>query len=437
MSITNRFEEVNPRRRRYSGHDVARARTIDDLRHMARKRLPNFLYEYIEGGADEEWTLRNNRAAFHRYRFLPHAFRDVSARATEHPILGRTAALPAVIAPTGFAGFFWPAGDTMLAMAAAAAGVPMAQSTVSNARVSDVAAVRGVRHWFQLYPWGGHDVQHALITRAEEAGSEALVLTVDGPLSGNREWDQRNYAAPDRPSLATLFEAACHPRWCLRMVAQRRLPNFENLADLTELPRPSVFQVSKWISRNQNPALCWRDLERIRARWPRKLVVKGLLRPEDALRAADIGADAVVVSNHGGRQAEPAASPLEVLPAIRAAVGSRLALFVDSGIRRGSDVATAMALGADAVLLGRATLYGLAAGGEPGVRRALDILRTEFDRTLALVGLSRPTDLDRDILLPVDPARSNGVGAFDAASPQNLGEHVRGMPAPAALEEAR
>ncbi len=404
MAIVNRFEEVNPRRRRYGGRDVGKARTIDDLRCMARRRLPNFLYEYIEGGAEDEWTLRNNRAAFHRYRFLPHALRDVSRRTTEHPIFGRPSALPLVIAPTGFAGFFWPDGDMMLAKAAAAAGVPMAQSTVSNARVRDVAAVAGLRHWAQFYAWGGLEVQDALLDRAAAAGSEALVVTVDGPLSGNREWDQRSYAAPDRPSAATLFEAAWHPRWWLRMLARRRLPNFENLVDLIGATNPDIFAVSKWIGANQNPALCWRDLERIRARWPRRLVIKGLLRAEDALRAAGLGADAIVLSNHGGRQAEPAASPLETLPDVRAAVGDRLSLFLDSGVRRGSDIAMALALGADGVLVGRATLYGLAAGGEAGVGRALEILRTEFDRVLALVGATRPAELDRNLLLPAAQA---------------------------------
>ncbi|MDE2200180.1 MAG: alpha-hydroxy-acid oxidizing protein [Rhodospirillales bacterium] len=400
MSIVNRFEEVNPRRRRYCGRDVGKAKTIDDLRHMARRRLPNFLYEYIEGGAEEEWTLRNNRAAFYRYRFLPHALRDVSQRTTEHPIFNRISAQPLAIAPTGFAGFFWPDGDVMLAKAAVAAGVPMAQSTVSNARMRDVAAIPGLRHWAQFYVWGGPDVQNALLDRAECAGSEALVVTVDGPISGNREWDQRSYAAPDRPSAATLIEATRHPRWWLPMLARRRLPNFENLVDLIGEADPNIFAVSKWINANQNPALCWRDLERIRARWPRKLVIKGLLRTEDAVRAADLGADAIVLSNHGGRQAEPAVSPLEILPGVRAAVGDRLSLFLDSGVRRGSDIAIALALGADAVLVGRATLYGLAAGGEPGVRRALEILRTEFDRALALIGVTRAAELDRDILLP-------------------------------------
>lgn len=405
MAIVNTYAEINDRRRRYSGRDVAKARTNDDLRLMARRQLPNFLYEYIEGGAEEEWALRNNRAAFYRHPFLPHALRDVSKRSTAHAILAKPATMPVIIAPTGFCGFFWPSGDKMLAQAAAAFGIPMAQSTVSMARASEIAAVPGLRHWYQLYAWGSHDVQHALIDRAEAAGSEALVLTVDGPISGNREWDQRNYAAPDRPSLRTILDMVAHPSWGLRLLAQRRMPNFENFVDFVGIPNPSIFEVSKWIGRNQNPALCWDDVRRIRARWPRTLIVKGVLRPQEALRAAELGVDGVVLSNHGGRQAEPCMSSLEMLPAVRAAVGRRIAIFIDGGVRRGTDIAIAMCLGADAVLTGRATLYGLAAGGEPGVRRALEILQTELDRTLALIGVTEITALGPDLLAPITCCR--------------------------------
>lgn len=402
MSIINRFEEVNPRRRRYRGRDISRARTIDDLRGMARRQLPNFLYEYIEGGAEEEWTLRNNRAAFYRHRFLPYALRDVSRRSVKCTIFGREAALPIVISPTGFAGFFWPDGDMMLAAAASAAAIPMTQSTVSTARASRVAATPGLRHWYQLYVWGEPKVHETLIERAVANGSEALVVTVDGPLSGNREWDQRNYAAPDRPSLRSLVEIAMHPGWLARMLRHGKMPNFENLADLIGQKDPNTFQVSKWIGANQNPSLSWSDIDRVRRLWPGKLVLKGILRPEDAVKAADRGVNGIVISNHGGRQSEPAVSPLDMLPSIRKAVGERLTLFVDSGYRRGSDIAIALALGADAVFIGRATLYGLAAGGRSGVGRALEILSAELDRTLALVGVSSVQDLSRDLLMSFD-----------------------------------
>jgi (S)-mandelate dehydrogenase len=404
MSVTNRFDEINPRRRRYLGRDVSKARTVDDLRYMAQRQLPNFLFEYIEGGAEEEWTLRNNRAAFYRYRFLPYTLKDVSKRSTARSIFGKEATMPVVITPTGFAGFFWPDGDMMLAAGAAAAGIPMTQSTVSNAMASRVAATPGLRHWYQLYVWGGPEVHETLIERAVANGSEALVVTVDGPLSGNREWDQRNYAAPDRPSLSSLIDILMHPGWSARMLRHGRMPNFENLADLIGEREPNIFKVSKWVGANQNAGLVWADIERVRRLWPGKLVLKGILRPEDALRAADKGVDGIVISNHGGRQSEPAVTPLEMLPLIRAAVGDRLTLFIDSGYRRGSDIAMALALGADAVFIGRATLYGLAAGGEKGVRRGLEILRSELDRTLALVGVALVGELDRDLLIPAEAA---------------------------------
>ncbi len=402
MAINNHFREVNPGRRRYRGRDVEKARTIDDLRCMAQRRLPNFLYEYIEGGAEEEWTLRNNRAVFQKYRFLPYALRDVSQRSISRKIFGRDSTMPVVISPTGFAGFFWPEGDMMLASAAAKAGIPMTQSTVSMAKASRVAATEGLRHWYQLYVWGEPKVRETLIERAIAGGSEALVMTVDGPLSGNREWDQRNYSAPLTLSLRSLLNVARHPAWAVRMLRHGRMPNFENLADLIGQVTPNIFAVSQWIDANQNPALSWNDVERVRRLWPGKLVLKGILRPEDAVKAADKGVDGIVISNHGGRQAEPAVSPLEMLPSIRAAVGKDFTLFVDSGYRRGSDRAIALALGADAIFVGRATLYGLAAGGRNGVSRALEILRTELDRTLALIGVSSVDELNHDVLVRGD-----------------------------------
>ena len=288
----------------------------------------------------------------------------------------------------------------MLAAAAAEAGIPFAQSTVSMAKASRIAATKGLRHWYQLYAWGGPEVHEALIERANSCGCEALVITVDGAVSGNREWDQRNYAAPDRLSLRSWLDFARHPAWVMRMLRHGRMPNFENLVDLIGKADPSIFAVSQWMRANQNPALSWSDVERARRLWPGKLILKGLLRPDDALKAADLGVDGVVISNHGGRQAEPAVSSLEMLPSMRAAVGKQMTLFADGGFRRGSDIAVALALGADAVLVGRATLYGLAAGGAQGVARAVEILRTELDRCLALIGLSSVDELNREVLWP-------------------------------------
>lgn len=401
MALTNHYQEINARRRRYSGSNVAKARSIDDLRGMAKKQLPNFLYEYIEGGAEEEWTLRNNRAVFQQYRFLPYALRDVSRRKLERRIFGKPATMPVVITPTGFAGFFWPEGDLMLARAAAAAGIPMTQSTVSMMKAAKLTATPNLRHWYQLYIWGGPEVHETLIERAIANGSEALVITVDGPLSGNREWDQRNYARPDRLTLRSMLNILTRPGWSMRMLRHGKMPNFENLADLIGESNPDIYRVSNWINANQNAALSWADIERVRTLWPGKLVLKGILRPEDACKAVDKGVDGIVISNHGGRQMDPAVAPLEMLPSIRAAVGNQLTLFADSGYRRGADIATALALGADAVFVGRATLYGLAAGGQPGVERAIEILRSELDRTLALIGVTDVDELTPEVLRPV------------------------------------
>ncbi|MFV0300153.1 MAG: alpha-hydroxy acid oxidase [Paracoccus sp. (in: a-proteobacteria)] len=365
---------------------------------MAQKRLPNFLYEYIEGGAETEWTLRNNRDVFRCYSFLPRVLRDVSQRDVSCKIFGKAASMPVVISPTGFAGFFWPRGDLHLAQAAADFGIPMTQSTVSMTRADRVAATPGLRHWYQLYIWGGPEVHEALIARAIENGSEALVVTVDGPLSGNREWDQRNYRGPDKLSLRSMIDIMRHPQWALGMARERRLPNFENLSDLIGLKNPDIYQVSKWIGAHQNAAMTWADIDRIRKLWPGKLVLKGILRPEEARRAFDGGVDGIVVSNHGGRQMDPSVSPLEMLPEIRKAVGDEATLFVDSGYRRGSDIAMALALGVNAVFVGRATLYGLSSAGAAGVARALQILHSELDRNLALIGETSVANLTLDNL---------------------------------------
>lgn len=404
MTITNPFAEVNPARRRSSS--VRSARTIDDLRDQAKRQLPNFLYEYLEGGAEDEWTLRNNRNAFYQYRFLPRMLQDVSKRSLEQSIFGKKSSLPLIIAPTGFAGFFWPDGDIRLAEAAAAAGIPMTQSTVSMSSIKDVAATPSLRHWFQLYWWGGQEVRETLIDRAICSGSEVLVLTTDGPVGGNREWDQRNYRAPNKLSLRSMANVLAHPGWALRMAQRGRIPNFENLIEFGGDDNANIFKVSEWIAKNQLASLSWADVRWVRDRWPGKLVLKGVLRSEEAVRAVDMGVDGIVISNHGGRQAEPAVSSLEMLPEIRAAVGKELTLILDSGIRRGSDIAMAIALGADAVMTGRATLYGLSAGGLRGVSRAIEILGSELDRTLALNGLSSLLELQPSSLRPFEPITS-------------------------------
>ena len=391
------YHEINPARRIPLHGGVGHARGIADLRMLARRKLPNFLYEYLEGGADCELTLRRNMASFDAWLWLPRMAVDMGDVGLRTQLFGRDLAFPVLIAPTGFNGMLWRDGDLALARAAASAGLGMVQSTVSMNSIEDVASVDGLRHWFQLYPYGGPEVTARLLERALAAGSEALVVTIDGAVPGNRVWDQRSYRAPGRLTLRSKLDALRHPHWLAQVLLRSGPPNFVNLAEFLDEPNPSVFAVGRWIAANR-PRLSWTDVEVLRMRWPRKLIVKGILREDEALRARDSGADAIILSNHGGRQAEPAIASLEALPGIRARLGPEFPILLDSGIRGGGHIAVAVALGANAVLTGRATLYGLAAGGQAGVTKALEILRTEFARTLALSGIRDVSDLGRDCL---------------------------------------
>ncbi|TGE01359.1 alpha-hydroxy-acid oxidizing protein [Methylobacterium nonmethylotrophicum] len=365
---------------------LSEAVTIADLRAIAQRRLPNVVFEYLEGGAEEETTLRRNRSVLRALRFRPRVLTDVAVRDLAVEILGARSALPVVVAPTGGQGLFWPRGDLAMAAAAAAAGIPMGQSTVSTARIEDVAATPSLDHWFQLYYFAGDHVADALLERAAASGSRVLLLTADGILPGNREWDRRNHDRSGNLSWRSRLDVLCHPRWLLGNYLIPGEPTFENLVPFQDHPRPTMARIGSWIRRNE-ARITWDTVRRLRARWGGKLVIKGLLHVDDVRIARDLGADGVVLSNHGGRQCEPTISPVEILPQVRAAVGRDFTILVDSGFRRGSDVVAARALGADAVLIGRAALYGLAAGGRAGVAAALDILTSEIDRTLALIGV--------------------------------------------------
>ncbi|WP_436644064.1 alpha-hydroxy acid oxidase [Microbaculum sp. FT89] len=374
--------------RTFASRRVDRALSIDELRHMARRRLPEVVFEYLDGGAEDEVTLRRNRAVFDDVAFLPAALNDVATVDATTSLFGRSMAFPFAVAPTGFNGLMRRDGDLALARAAAAADIPFAQSTVSNARIETVAAVPGLRHWMQLYVFRDQAFMEALLERAERAGCEALILTVDSNVFGNREWDKRNYATPSRPRLSRRFEALRHPGW-VRDVLLPGIPGFGNLDEILPPDRRDLSGAAHWSRTQIDPSLSWRHLDWLRTRWRGPLVVKGLLSPSDAVRARDAGADGIVLSNHGGRQLDGAVAPLQILAETRQALGSGTVLMIDGGIRRGSDIAKAVALGADAVLSGRAPLYGLAAGGHAGVARALALLAEQFTRVMALLG--RPT----------------------------------------------
>ena len=382
------------KRRYYSGRDPARAQSVADLRAMALRRLPGFVAEYMEGGAEEEGTLRANRAGFARPGLALRVLRDVREVSAEASLLGQAAGLPLVIAPTGYAGIFWPEGDVMLARAA----IPFCQSMISNTSLQDVRARTGCRHWMQVYPFG-RDVFAAVFEAAEKAGSEAVVLTVDGPVIGNRDWDRRSYRRPFSLSPRSFAEMLTHPRW-IASGPMRGLPGFPNIEAYAPAGTKGTAAVARWAVSGLDKSLDWDECARLRSQWRGRFIVKGIAHPDDALRAVEAGADAVVVSNHGGRQLDGAPASIDLLPPVVAAVAGRAEVYLDSGIRRGADIVRALALCTTGVLAGRAMLYGLAAAGEAGVARAIAILREEMLRCMALLGVTKLAYLGPHIFHP-------------------------------------
>ncbi len=369
---------------------------IEDLRAIAKKRLPRFVFTYVDSGAEDEVTLRGNREAYGRLRFRPRTLVDVSKRNLSTRLLGATSALPVVVGPTALNGLSWRDGDIELARAASAADVPFAMSTVSMSLVEDVAREAPGRLWLQAYVFSERRITDAIIGRARDAGFECVVLTSDFPVAGKRERDMRTGLLPHQQfTLATKLDMLMHPRW-LATVATHR-PRFVNVERELEPGR----DVNSFVGHGMfDPSFSWDDLRRFRDLWPRKLMLKGVLRADDAERAVAIGVDGIVISNHGGRQLDGATSAIEALPAIARAVGGRVSIFVDGGIRRGSDIAKAVALGAEGVILGRAPVYGLAAAGRAGAARAIAILADELDRTLALTGSPDIAALTADLIAP-------------------------------------
>ena len=380
------------KRRRFSGHDLGRALNIADLRDIARRRVPGFVFEYVESGAEDEVTLRGNREALERLRLLPQTLVNTAGRHLRTTILGGSANAPLIVAPTGLNGLLHPDGDLTVARAAAKLGVPCILSTVSTTRLEEVAARAGGRLWMQLYVVKDRAIGRDIMQRAAAAGYEALVFTTDANVFGNREWDQRGYRRPGRPTLRASLDTLRHPRWVWQVLLRRGMPRFRNLEPFLP-PNLTPMGASTVIPRLFDATISWDDIAWIREYWRGKLLLKGLLSVTDAEHAAALGVDGIVVSNHGGRQLDYCVAPIDMLPEIRAAVGSRLAVLIDSGFRRGTDVVKALALGAEAVLLGRATLYGLIAGGTPGVERALTILTTELDRVLGQLGCNSVAEL--------------------------------------------
>ncbi|WP_418315521.1 alpha-hydroxy acid oxidase [Piscinibacter sakaiensis] len=378
---------------------AANANSIEDLRRLAKRRLPRAVFDFFDGGAEDEWTLRENRSAFSRHALRPRVLVDVTTVDCKTSIVGAPSALPIAVAPTGAVGFGWPGGDVAIAKAAAAAGIPYALSTSATTSIETIAREAPGRLWFQAYVLRDREFLESLIARAEAAGYEGLMITVDLPVGGKRERDFRNdFSIPFRFTPKNVVDFALHPRWVAR-VLRSGMPRLENLAGLAPgRGSAAVSAIASSVGKNYDAGFDWSRLAAMRERWKRKLIVKGIAHPDDAARLAELGVDAIVVSNHGGRQLDGGAATLDLLPDIVAAVGGRVPVLVDGGVRRGADIVKARALGAQAVLVGRATLFGAVAAGEPGAQRAIAILHDEVSRTLRLCGLTRFDAIGADLL---------------------------------------
>jgi (S)-mandelate dehydrogenase len=387
----------SPRRHFYDGRHLDRAVTVEDLRAMTHRRLPRFVLEYLEGGAEIESSLARDRKAYADWRFMPRQLVDVSRRTLTTSLLGKPAAAPLLIAPTGLNGLFMRSADLALAQAAADFGVPFVQSTMSNERMEEVAQIPNLRHWWQLYVFGGDEVWQDLLRRADACGCEALVLTTNAQIFGNREWSTRTMASKTQPSLATMIDAACHPRW-IASTLMHGMPKFSNVLDYVPKDKRGFFETAFWIREHQPTSMDWKTVARIRERWRKPFLVKGILHADDVRSALDAGVDGIVLGTHGGRQLDSCISGLDLLPEAAQIVQGRIALHVSGGLRRGTDLLKALALGADAVMAGRAPLYGLCAGGRAGVQRALDIIAKEATDAMGLLGVSYVDELGPQLL---------------------------------------
>lgn len=373
---------------------MVRAFSTADYRARARCRLPRMVFDYLEGGAEHERGLARNVDAFEDWRFLPRHLVDVSTRSLETRLWDRTMRLPVYVSPTGLNGLLRAGGDAMLARAAARAGIPFALSTASNISIEEAAQACDGEKWFQLYVMN-RDIAWTMVERARAAQYDALILTVDVPLNGYRERDMRNgFQVPARYTPRTVLDGMLHPFWSLDFLRNGvpKLRNFETLA-ATSLEAQAAI-----MSRKMDASFAWDDLAALRDKWQGRLIVKGLGRVQDAVACAELGVDAVVLSNHGGRQVDGAEAPIRLVEQTAAAAG--IPVFMDSGARRGSDVVKALCLGASMVGLGRPLLYALAADGEAGVDHLLGVLADEMDRTLALIGARDIPGLDRSLLTP-------------------------------------
>jgi L-lactate dehydrogenase (cytochrome) len=379
---------------------LARSANVDDLRRAARRRLPGGVFDYIDGAADDERSLQRNGAGYAALEFEPNVLCDVSDIRTDSTLLGRPIAAPLVLAPTGFTRIADPQGELAVARAAGRAGLPYTLSTLSTRSIEEVAAVGTAPLWFQVYVWKDRGLVSDMIARAQAAGYQALVVTVDTAVLGRRERDvRRGFTLPPKVGLDTILSGVSHPRWSWQLVTNEPI-TFANVANRSSLDGTSVVSLSEYVNDEFDQALSWHALDWIREASQLPIILKGIQRVDDAKRAVSEGIPAIALSNHGGRQLDDAPSPIELLPRVMDAVGDSIEVICDGGVRRGSDVVKACALGARAVMFGRAYLYGLGAAGERGVDFAIDHLVTGMRRTMALVGRTSVSELTADLVRP-------------------------------------
>jgi L-lactate dehydrogenase (cytochrome) len=372
---------------------------VEDLRRLAKRRVPRMFYDYADTGSWSESTYRANESDFGDIKFRQRVAIDVDQRSIASRMIGIDVTMPVALAPTGLTGMQHADGEILAARAAEKFGVPFTLSTMSICSIEDVAANTSKPFWFQLYVMRDRAFIERLIERARAAKCSALMLTLDLQILAQRHKDLINgLSTPPKPTLANLLDLLTKPAWCMRMLGTKRrqfgniVGHVTGVADMTSL--------AEWTKTQFDPTLCWSDVEWVKKKWGGKLILKGIMDVDDARIAADCGADALIVSNHGGRQLDGAASSIRALPAIADAVGSKTEVWMDGGVRSGQDVLKAIALGAKATFIGRPFLYGLGAMGEAGVAKCLDIIRAELDVSMALCGRSRIQDVDRTILLP-------------------------------------
>ena len=374
---------------------------IEDLRKKAEKRVPRMFYDYADSGSWSESTYRANEDDLQAIKFRQRVAIDVSTRDTKMLMLGETTTMPVALAPTGLTGMQYADGEILAAKAAADFGVPFTLSTMSICSIEDVAAHSSTPFWFQLYVMRDRDFIRRLVDRAREAKCSALMITLDLQIMGQRHKDVRNgLSAPPKPTLRNLMNLVQKPAWCLGMLGTKRR-QFGNIVGHVKGVK-DMSSLADWTVSQFDASLSWDDVKEIRKQWGGKVIIKGILDAEDARAAVNVGADAIVVSNHGGRQLDGALSAIKALPAIVDAVGDKAEVWMDGGIRSGQDVLRAIAMGAQGTLIGRAFLYGLGAGGQAGVTKALEIIHKELDLTMGLCGQSELRKVDSSILLAAE-----------------------------------